>query len=50
MPLNDYIKEAKKDWTNIEWLQYCSIQMHNPWISSTEREYYRDKFRDLIDT
>ena len=48
MTLRDYIKDVKKDWSDNEWLQYCSIQMHNPWIDEKEREYYKDKFTDLI--
>ena len=48
MTLRDYIKDVKKDWSDKEWLQYCSIHMHNPWIDEKEREYYKDKFTDLI--
>ena len=48
MTLRDYIKDVKKDWSDNEWLQYCSIHIHNPWIDEKEREYYKDKFTDLI--
>ena len=48
MSLKDYIREPKKDWTNKQWLEYCSVQIHNPWISEEDRLYYRDKFNDLI--
>ena len=48
MTLNDYIKDVKRDWSDKEWLEYCSVHMHNPWINEEEREYYRDKFNDLI--
>ncbi len=48
MTLSEYIKEPKRDWTNKQWLQYCSVQKHNPWINETEREYYKDKFNELI--
>ena len=48
MSLKDYIREPKKDWTNKQWLEYCSVQIHNPWISEEDRLYYRDKFHDLI--
>ena len=40
MTLRDYIKDVKKDWSDKEWLQHCSIQMHNPWISEEDRLYY----------
>ena len=48
MSLKDYIREPKKDWSNKQWLEYCSVQIHNPWISEEDRLYYRDKFNDLI--
>ena len=48
MTLRDYIKDVKKDWSDKEWLQHCSIQMHNHLIDEKEREYYKDKFTDLI--
>ena len=48
MSLKDYIREPKKDWTNKQWLEYCSVQIHNPWINEEDRLYYRDKFNDLI--
>ena len=44
--LKDYNK-PKKDWTNKQWIEYCSIQVHNPWINAEEREYYKDKLHDL---
>ena len=47
--LKDYNK-PKKDWTNKQWIEYCSIQVHNPWINEQEREYYKDKLHDLINT
>ena len=48
MSLNDYIKDVKRDWSDKQWIEYCSVQLHNPWINETEREYYKDKFTDLI--
>jgi hypothetical protein len=47
--LKDYNK-PKKDWTNKQWIEYCSIQVHNPWINEQEREYYKDKLHDLTNT
>ena len=46
--LSDYIKEPKRDWSDKQWIEYCSVQLHNPWINETEREYYKDKYTDLI--
>ena len=48
MTLNEYIKDVKRDWNDKQWLEYCSVQLHNPWISSADREYYNDKFNELI--
>ena len=45
--LKDY-QQPKKDWSNKQWLNHCSVNMHNPWISYTEREYYKEKYYDLI--
>ena len=47
MSLQDYIKEPKKDWNKKEWLQHAYVQMHNPWISEEDREYWRDKVKEL---
>ena len=48
MTLNEYIKDVKRDWNDKQWLQYCSVHRYNPWISSADREYYNDKFIELI--
>ena len=48
MSLNDYIKDVKRDWSDKQWLEYCSIQRHNPWINDAEREYYNDKTKKLV--
>ncbi len=45
--LKDY-QQPKRDWSNKQWLDYCSVNMHNPWINEEERSYYKDKFNDLI--
>ena len=47
MSLQDYIKEPRKDWTNKDWLQHAWIQQHNPWISEEDRQYWRDKIKEL---
>ena len=47
MSLQDYIKEPRKDWTKKDWLQHAWIQSHNPWISEEDREYWREKIKEL---
>ena len=47
MSLQDYIKEPRKDLTKKEWLQHAYTHMHNPWISEDDREYWRDKAKEL---
>ena len=47
MSLKDYINEPRKDWTNKDWLQHAWIQQHNPWISEEDRQYLRDKIKEL---
>ena len=48
MSLSEYIKHPKRDWNDKQWIEFCSVQLHNPWINETEREYYKEKFTDLI--
>ena len=43
----DY-QEPKQHWNDKQWINYCSIHMHNPWINAEEREYYKEKYTDLI--
>ena len=47
MSLRDYIKRPKKEWTKKEWLQESEIMVHSPWISKDDREYWKDKIKDL---
>ena len=47
MSLQDYIKQPRKDWSNADWLQHAYVQTHNPWISEEDREYWKDKAREL---
>ena len=47
MSLQDYIKEPRKDWTNENWLQHAWVMVHSPWIDEEEREYWRDKIKQL---
>ena len=36
--LNDYIREPKRDWNDKQWIEFCSVQLHNPWIDESDRE------------
>ena len=45
--LKDYINEPLKDWTKEEWLKHACVQRHNPWISEDDREYWKDKIKEL---
>ena len=49
MSLKDYIgpNSPKKDWTKERWLQYAHVMVHSPWIDDQEREYWRDKIKEL---
>jgi hypothetical protein len=47
MTLNDYINEPKHDWTDKNWLQHAWVQVHNPWISKEDKEYYKDMITRL---
>ena len=43
----DITKGPKDDWTDKEWLQYSHIMVHSPWISDSERDYWRKKITEL---
>ena len=46
MSLKDY-EGPKKDWNKEQWLQHAWVQRWNPWISEDDREYWRDKIKEL---
>ena len=48
LTLKDYIARPRKDWTDKDWLQEAQIMVHSPWIDEEEREYWRDKIKNLI--
>ena len=48
MSLKDYIGRPRKEWTDKEWLQEAQIMVQSPWIDDAEREYWRDKIKNLI--
>ena len=37
----------KRDWDDEKWLQHAYVQQHNPWISEDDRQYWRDKIKEL---
>ena len=47
MSLQDYIKEPKKDWSKKDWLKHAWVQKYNPWISEEDRQYWKDKIKEL---
>jgi len=47
LTLKDYIGRPKKEWTDKDWLQEAHIMVHSPWISEEDREYWRDKIKEL---
>ncbi len=46
MTLKNYMG-PKRDWTEEKWLRYAHIQVHNPWITDDDREYWKDKIKEL---
>ena len=48
LTLQDYIGRPRKEWTNKDWLKEAHIMVHSPWIDEEEREYWRDKIKNLI--
>ena len=46
MSIKDY-EGPKNDWTKAQRLQHAWIQKHNPWISDDDREYWKDKIKEL---
>ena len=47
MTLKDYINGPKKDWNTKQWLKHAWVQRSNPWISEEDRQYWRDKIKEL---
>tara|TARA_B100001250_G_scaffold230885_1_gene198147 strand:+ start:1988 stop:2131 length:144 start_codon:yes stop_codon:yes gene_type:complete len=37
----------KKDWEKEQWLKHAWVQSHNPWISDEDRQYWKDKIKEL---
>jgi|TARA_X000001382_G_C3099689_1_gene156283 hypothetical protein len=47
LALRDYIERPKKEWTKQDWLQEAQIMVHSPWITEDDREYWKDKIKEL---
>ena len=49
MSLKDYIgpNTPKRNWGDEKWSQHAYVQQHNPWISEDDRQYWRDKIKEL---
>ena len=37
----------KKDSTNKDWVQHAHVMVHSPWIDEDERDYWKDKIKEL---
>ena len=44
---NSLLCHFLKDWTKEKWLEYAWIQKHNPWITDDDRQYWKDKIKEL---
>mgnify|MGYP003111017352 FL=1 len=47
LTLQDYIGRPRKEWTDKDWFQEAQIMVHSPWIDEEEREYWKDKIKEL---
>ena len=47
MTLRQYIDKPRRDWSNERWLEHAHLMVHSPWISDDDREYWRDKIKEL---
>ena len=45
--VKQYKNQPRKDWTKARWLQHAWVQVHNPWITDVDRDYWRDKIKEL---
>ena len=44
--LKDYMG-PKSNWGDETWLRHAHIQSPNPWISEDDRQYWKDKIKEL---
>ena len=46
-PAKQYKGQPRKDWANDDWLQHAWVQSHNPWLDEDDRQYWKDKIKEL---
>ena len=46
MTLKDHMV-PKRSWGKDDWLKYAQVMVHSPWIDKEEKEYWRDKIKEL---
>ena len=46
MTLKDHMA-PKRHWKKEDWLKHAHVMVHSPWIDDHEREYWRDKIKEL---
>ena len=42
-----YKGQPRKDWVYADWLQHAYVQQHNPWLDEDDRQYWKDKIKEL---
>jgi len=47
MSLRDWIDKPRRDWGKEQWKQHAHVMVHSPWISEEDKEYWRDKIKQL---
>ena len=45
--VKQYKGQPRKDWDKEHWLQHAYVQRWNPWIDEDERDYCKDKIKEL---
>ena len=45
--VKQYQGQPRKDWDKEHWLQHAYVQRWNPWIDEDERDYWKDKIKEL---
>ena len=45
--VKQYKGQPQRDWSKNQWLQHAYVQMHNPWLTDEDREYWKDKVKEL---
>ena len=45
--VKQYKGQPRKDWDKDHWLQHAYVQRWNPWIDEDERDYWKNKIKEL---